>query len=178
VEAILNIERHALSKNPDTTAGLLDSTIDEALSKLTELETQPSGRLSKFFSLQRRFDMLTVVDEFYLTCARLQVLSFHLFTPRASINDAKLMTLYGMACKLVEVAMDIDRLQNFSEFAPHLLSCFLNLAAFSVLKISRSHIRDALDLMRGQRLYARCGLMPKVRSSVLLCIYDCYSQHL
>ena len=59
--------------------------------------------------------MLTIIDDFYLTAASLQVLSFHLFTPRESIDDAKLMTLYGMACNLVEVTMDLDVLQNVSD---------------------------------------------------------------
>ena len=97
--------------------------------------------------------MLTFVDEFYLICARLHILSFHLFTPKASMNDARLATLYETACNLIEVTMHLDTMQKFAEFGPMLVSRFSNLAAFVILKIGRSHVRDALDLTRGQRSY-------------------------
>ena len=55
VEAILNIERNALSKIPDTKALLLDSTIDAALLSLSRLESQISEKLGSYCILLRRF---------------------------------------------------------------------------------------------------------------------------
>jgi transcriptional regulatory protein LEU3 len=97
--------------------------------------------------------MLTTLDDFYLTCVRLHILSFHLFAPKSSINNDRLTALYEIACHLVEVTMDLDTIQKFAEFGPVLLSKFSNLAAFMILKIGRSHIRDTLDLTRGQTSY-------------------------
>jgi hypothetical protein len=47
-ESILNIERNALSKIPDTRALLLDSIIDAALLSLARFESQSSGKLGSY----------------------------------------------------------------------------------------------------------------------------------
>ena len=83
----------------------------------------------------------------------LQVQSFHFFVSRSDVNNRNLAELYTLACALIENAMELDRTQNFSESATNFVSKLLHLAACTILRISRCHLSQSLDLTRGQRLY-------------------------
>lgn len=90
---------------------------------------------------------------FYLEAAQLQVLCFHLFIPRESLEDTKLWRLYELACLCIETAQRIELDQGLSDCAPIFISKYLDMAAFTILKISRCPLSQSLDLDRGRRAY-------------------------
>lgn len=94
-------------------------------------------------------------------CARIHILSFHLFAPRESIDNATLAALYSTACTLIELAVDFDQSSQFTEYAPIFVSRYLGLAAFIILKVARSDIKDCVDLKRGQKAYFSVILLHK-----------------
>ena len=87
------------------------------------------------------------VDKFFLDCAQLQLLSFHLLA--LPFDDATLTRLYGFACTAIETLSNIDSL---ADCAPISVSKYLALAAFTILKLTRSHLQT-LDLPRGRDAY-------------------------
>ena len=54
---------------------------------------------------------------------------------------------------MIECAMGLDRTQDFSGSATIFVSKLLHLAACTVLRLSRSHLSQNLDLTRGRTLY-------------------------
>lgn len=92
-------------------------------------------------------------DYFYLLCGRLQVQCFHFFVSHSEINHATLIKLYTLACSTIDSAMQLDGTQNLSGSATAFVSKMLYLAACTILRITRSHLNQNLDLARGQRSY-------------------------
>lgn len=61
--------------------------------------------------------------------------------------------MYELACSVIESAMELDRTQDYAEFAPFAVAKYLQVAAFSILKLNRSQIKDMLDESRGRSAY-------------------------
>lgn len=97
--------------------------------------------------------LLTDLGKFYLYAAQLQVLCFHLFIPKESLEDAKLQRLHELACLCIETAQAIETSSGLWDCAPVFISKYLDMAAFTILKTSRSHLSQSLDLDRGRRAY-------------------------
>lgn len=69
------------------------------------------------------------------------------------MDESKLTAMYTSSCEMVELAVDLAESQQFAEFGPVFSTKYLQLGAFIVLKIGRSHIRELVDLPRGRRAY-------------------------
>lgn len=93
------------------------------------------------------------LDRFYLLSAELQILLFHLLTPRSTFEPAKLCRMFLIACKAVETVVRLDELENFAEHAPVSVTRYLTLTGLTILKLSRSEISGQLDLTRGRNAY-------------------------
>ena len=64
-----------------------------------------------------------------------------------------MMDMYLLACSAIEVIEMLDRTVSYAEYAPYGAIRYLYLASFTILKLSRSHLRPAIDLNRGQDAY-------------------------
>ena len=64
-----------------------------------------------------------------------------------------LVTIYGDACNLIEKSVALDEEQQLAEFGSAGMNMILNLAAFIVLRVGKSSVREALDTKRGQKCY-------------------------
>ena len=100
-----------------------------------------------------RLGLLTKSGNLYLQAAQLQVLCFHLFIPRESIEEEKLLSLYDLACSTIETAQRINLQEMLSDCAPIFVSKYMDLAAFTILKITRCHLSPKLDPERGRGAY-------------------------
>jgi hypothetical protein len=54
---------------------------------------------------------------------------------------------------MIELATGLDQEQEICEYGSTNVNMTWNLAAFIILRIGKSHVRDSLDLKRGQRCY-------------------------
>lgn len=138
-ESILELEKYALSKPLEQRAAALNPLIDAALLSLGELQNEcPSP-----------------VDRFYLTGAELQVAAFHLLGPRSSFDDSRLSKMYSLACSAIELMDALNRTECFCDYMSNIIVRYLNLAAFTILKLSRCHLQSVLDVERGRIAYFR-----------------------
>lgn len=136
-ESILELERYALSRAMSQRAAILNPIIDAASLSLAELEPECP----------------TEIDRYYLVAAELQIMSFHLLGPKDSFQDLKLAKMHQLACSAVEILDRLDRAHSWAEVAPSAALKYLTLAAFALLKLSRCHMREQLDIDRGRNAY-------------------------
>jgi hypothetical protein len=90
---------------------------------------------------------------FYLLAAKLQVACFHLFVPQDAIESARLYQIYELACLTIETAQRVEERQSWANDAPIFVSKYLELSAFTILKITRCYLSQELDIERGKRAY-------------------------
>jgi hypothetical protein len=90
---------------------------------------------------------------FYLLAAKLQVACFHLFVPQDAIESARLYQIYELACLTIETAQQIEARLSWAKDAPIFVSKYLELSAFTILKITRCYLSQELDVERGKRAY-------------------------
>jgi hypothetical protein len=155
-EAILELQRSALSRAPAQRATAINPIVDAVILQLNELASTVTCEIGKILLprlLHLRSCNLTATDRFYLLCGELQIENFHLFTPSASIDPRKLILTYELSCDAIAVALELDRIHNFAEHAPMPVSKYLQLASYTILKITRSSVASQVDLAKGQRLY-------------------------
>ena len=69
------------------------------------------------------------------------------------IGDNNLITMYADACNLIELCASLDQAQGICEYGSTNVDLTWSLAAFIILRVGESHVRDSLDLKRGQRCY-------------------------
>ncbi|OAL27886.1 hypothetical protein AYO22_03231 [Fonsecaea multimorphosa] len=136
-EAILQIDRDALSRKPDERNTMLGPTINACLSKLAALSAECP----------------TKQDQLTLLIAELQVSACHLIAPSSTIGQSHLINMYAQACAMIELGSELDQEQEMAEYGSTNINMNWNLAAFLILRIGKSHVRQALDLKRGQRCY-------------------------
>jgi len=136
-EAVLRIERDALSRQPEVRNVVLGPAINYALSQLVMLAGDCPSKL----------------DLFFLRSAQLQISACHLIAPSSAISDVDLVTMYSDACCLIESATELDEEQELAEYGPTATGMMLNLAASIVLRVGRSHVSGQVDSKRGQKCY-------------------------
>ncbi|KIV90855.1 hypothetical protein PV10_05461 [Exophiala mesophila] len=134
---ILYIQNHALHKPGDVLPHILDPIISSAVDRLVILEA----------------DATEPLDRFYALSAQLHLLNFHLFKRRTTIADATLLAMHDLACRTVELAIDVDSTLQMAEYGPVYITKFLHSAAITLLRLKRSAIAPRSDLGRGQRAF-------------------------
>lgn len=77
--------------------------------------------------------------------------------PRDSLTDTKLRDLHDLACTIIETLRHIEEGQSppntISHYAPIFMAHYSILAAFTILKVSRSHLSETIDALRGRKAY-------------------------
>lgn len=85
------------------------------------------------------------------------MLIFQLLIPRDLLKDTKLEELHDLACEVIETVRYIDEEQSqpfaVSHYAPIFVAHYSILAAFTILKMSRSHLSATVDASRGRKAY-------------------------
>ncbi|KEF59075.1 uncharacterized protein A1O9_03918 [Exophiala aquamarina CBS 119918] len=72
--------------------------------------------------------------------------------------------MYDDACETIEVAMELDATEQFADYAPFFNNTMVLLAAFVILRIGKSHLRENVDQHRGKRGYFAAIAMSKRHS--------------
>ncbi|OAG38588.1 hypothetical protein AYO21_07248 [Fonsecaea monophora] len=134
---ILYIQNHALYKPADELDLALSPIIHSATDRLVQLESDAPER----------------IDRFHAMSARLHLLSFHLFKHRSAIEDSTLFVMYELACRTIELAMELDSELSMAEYGPMYITKFLHSAVITILRVGRAAVAQQLDLERGQRNY-------------------------
>ncbi|KAF2158371.1 hypothetical protein M409DRAFT_61714 [Zasmidium cellare ATCC 36951] len=135
--AILDLQKYALPLPYATLQGVLDPMIESAVASIRQLDQSQASPL----------------DVFYVQAAELHILSFHLFKHRSAISAEVLTGMYNLAITMVEQILVINETSRVAECGPSFIARFLHSAAVAILRISRSDLKDQLDLERGRRAY-------------------------
>jgi transcriptional regulatory protein LEU3 len=115
---------------------------------------QLSNRAAHVLWTYNEYSLLTTLsDHFFLLSVRLHVQCFYFFLPRSNDNNKNLVALYTLACTVVDTAVELDDTEDITSSATALFSKNLHLAAFSILRITRSHLGESLGLSKGQKAY-------------------------
>jgi hypothetical protein len=88
-----------------------------------------------------------------LLVAHLQILSFHFLIRPAGMDDTQFLDLYALACKVIEMALELDQSQAMTESTTAYAQKMLVLAACVILRISNSHLHSFVDLDKGKQAY-------------------------
>ena len=94
-----------------------------------------------------------ILDQFLLLSAQLQVSACHLVVPSSVVGDVNLLNLYADSCSMIELAVQLDQEQEICEYGSTNVNMTWNLAACILLRVGKSHVRDSLDVRRGQKCY-------------------------
>ncbi|KIX10087.1 uncharacterized protein Z518_01168 [Rhinocladiella mackenziei CBS 650.93] len=135
--AILELGRAVLSVDEPGGASSLKSIIGVFMWQLSQLDSECSDQPNHFF----------------LSCARLQIQSFHFFIRSPEIDSTSLVQLYIVACTVIEAIVKMDGTEDVAGSSTAYIQKMLLLAAFVILRITRSHLAPTLDLERGRKAY-------------------------
>jgi len=72
--------------------------------------------------------------------------------------------MYDDACEFIEVATELDTTEQFADYGPFSSNTMLLLAAFVILRIGKSHLRENVNQIRGKRCYFATIAMSKRHS--------------
>lgn len=163
-EANLAIQKDALSKDTGDRAFVLQSTIDVWLTRFDKLETDCPSATGEI-TLPSSSDLpLTAPDRFYSMNSRLSISACNLLVPSRFIAPGILTAMYDLACNIIEAAMELDEEEGFADYGPIFNHTDTLLAAFVILRIGKSHLRDNVNQQRGKRCYFATIAMSKRHS--------------
>ncbi|PVH74739.1 hypothetical protein DL98DRAFT_20917 [Cadophora sp. DSE1049] len=114
--------------------------------------------------LEHRSECSSELDEFTLECARLNIRTFHFFAKADLAEPLGFIELYTLARSVLDHATLLDTTQDFSLYCSQYSIRMTLLAAFVILKISRSHLAHRVDLRGGESSYFSAIHLSKKRS--------------
>ncbi|KIX95894.1 uncharacterized protein Z520_08149 [Fonsecaea multimorphosa CBS 102226] len=144
-EGIVALEKTLNSKASDAYAETMKSNIASIVSSLKNLQTRDP----------------TSFDRFLLDGAVLHVSCFHLLLPQSALSSEKLFELYDIAVDFTRLGAELDQKRKIAEHAPPFFSRILFLACCVILRMTRSSLREALDLKKGREAYFKTINMHK-----------------
>jgi transcriptional regulatory protein LEU3 len=95
----------------------------------------------------------STTESLYLNCARVQIQAFYFFAKSDSLDIVGLTELYSIAQALVNDATVLGELDQLAAVCSTYICRSISLAAFSILKISKSSLSSFLDFRTGERAY-------------------------
>lgn len=90
----------------------------------------------------------------------MHLLAYYFFEHPENPNQAGMLHLYSAACSFIETAVAEDERVELTETCPVFIERTISLAAFTILKISRSSLSQHIDAEAGEKAYF---------SAILLC---------
>lgn len=97
--------------------------------------------------------------------ARLSIRAFHFFAVPDSTRTAGLTQLYSIACNVINLSSDRETSHESALHRTQYHNRMVVLAAMSILRISRSLLRDYVDLEQGETAYFKAIALCKKRST-------------
>lgn len=105
-----------------------------------------------------------VLDCVYLDCARLHIQAYHFFAKPNLIDLKDLVLLYSVARSVLDQVSSLDTSQDLALYSVQYIFRTVLLAAFSILKISRSDASQRIDAKGGEKSYFASIQFAKRRS--------------
>ncbi|KAF2233648.1 hypothetical protein EV356DRAFT_200261 [Viridothelium virens] len=106
-------------------------------------------------------------DCIYLTqtCARLSTRAFHFFVESDQLKKPGILQVFAIACRLIDLYASLDASENFASYSCHYFARMMLLAAYCILRITKSDLRNCIDLQRGEASFFRAVNLAKRRST-------------
>jgi transcriptional regulatory protein LEU3 len=79
-------------------------------------------------------------------CARLSLLAFHLFATTSNSISEGPVYLFNVCTEVLDLATKLDATQSFAWYSTNYYLRMVVLAAFCVLRIMRSRLREVIDI--------------------------------
>lgn len=108
--------------------------------------------------------LIMTADLFELHCVRLVIQCFYFFGSPTSARDVGILQVYALACDLISLAVTMDQQTRFPEYCAQSHARCISLAAFCILRISRSHLLPQINSLTGEDLFFKAADMSKKRS--------------
>ena len=89
----------------------------------------------------------------YFNCGRLHINAFYFFEKRDFFDMEGLAELFSIACKVIDNVKTLFQTNNPAGSCPLYVHRTMTLAAFTVLRISKSPVAPYLDLKSGEKSY-------------------------
>ncbi|KAH8699103.1 hypothetical protein BGW36DRAFT_406939 [Talaromyces proteolyticus] len=102
-------------------------------------------------------------DQISVLCARLNIGAFHFYETDEPARRNRLIALYQTACSFIDAVTLADKSNDYALYSPEYIYRTLNLAACTLLRISRSNLRGNVDVVIGERAYFSCIYLLKRR---------------
>ncbi|KAG9242434.1 hypothetical protein BJ878DRAFT_170303 [Calycina marina] len=145
----------------------LSTIVQNGLNPETASESSALCSLIDVFDFQIqefRGDCIGELDYLNLDCARLHIRAFHFFAKPEVIDTTGLIMLFSIARSVLDRVSSLDALRDFALYTVQYVFRTVLLAAFSILKISRSHLAPCIDSNGGEKSYFSSIQIAKRRS--------------
>jgi transcriptional regulatory protein LEU3 len=140
-------------KTPTPDARVLRSLISIYDSQFANLETKSPGDLRRWPIPSNIISPNIPTEKFQLICARIHILCFHFFCAPDDYDLDCLARLYSLCIEVIHMASTFDHHQNFASISPSFIDRTVTLAAFAILKLTRSPLSPHIDLASGEQAY-------------------------
>lgn len=97
--------------------------------------------------------------------ARLSIKAFHFFAAPDSPRTAGLIQLYSIACNVINLSSDQDKSHEFSIHCTQYHIRMVVVSAMSILRLSRSPLKEYIDVELGETAYFKAIALCKKRST-------------
>jgi hypothetical protein len=87
---------------------------------------------------------------------RLHIGTFYFYDNDEPARHSRLIALYNTACSFIDAVASADKSHDYALYTPEFIYRSLNLAACAILRISRSNLREHVDVVTGERAYFSC----------------------
>lgn len=87
---------------------------------------------------------------------RLHIGTFYFYDNDEPARHSRLIALYHTACSFIDAVTSADKRHDYALYTPEFIYRSLNLAACVILRISRSNLREHVDVFTGERAYFSC----------------------
>jgi transcriptional regulatory protein LEU3 len=137
------------------------------------LELAGSKDESSFDGFINVFDaqiIATVVEEYKTCnilvqrCAQLSIRAFHFFQEDSTLKRPGIIQVYAISCQLIDLYEQLDVSEEWASYAPRYFARMMYLAAYCILRITKSEIRGCIDLKGGEEAFFKAVSLAKRRS--------------
>ena len=108
--------------------------------------------------------LIRSVGRFTLGSVRLLIRAFHFFTIANTERIVGILQTYFIACELIEIAVNLDKMSDFGSYATATQMRAVALAAAIILRVLRSSLSPQVNVEMGEAMFFEAIRLSKRRS--------------
>ena len=104
------------------------------------------------------------IGRFTLGSVRLLIRAFHFFTIANTQRTVGILQTYFIACELIEIALNLDKTNDFGNYANGMQMRAVSLAGAIILRVLRSSLSPQVNVEMGEAMFFEAIRLSKKRS--------------